>query len=63
VIKSLTLWFWDLLSSSFRIVGLTFFCGKITRFWCYRCLLLVLVGATPGRWLRASRIMALVLGL
>ena len=57
------LWSWDLLSSSFRMVGLTFFSGKTTRSRYYRRLLLALVGVTPRRWLRASRIMALVLGL
>jgi len=57
------LWSWDLLSSSSRIVGLTFFGIKTTRSQCYRCLLLALVGATPRRRLRASRIVALVLGL
>ena len=53
----------DLLSSSSRIVGLTFFSGKITWSWHYRYLLLVLAGITLRRRLRASRIMALVLGL
>ena len=54
---------WDLLSSSSRMVGLIFLNSKITRSQCHRRLLLVLAGITPGRWLRASRIMALVLGL
>jgi len=45
------------------MVGLTFFSGKTTRSRYYRRLLLALVGVTPRRWLRASRIMALVLGL
>ena len=53
----------DLFSSSSRIVGLTFFGGKITRSWYYRHLLLVLAGITPRRRLRVSRIVALVLGL
>ena len=54
---------WDLLSSSSKIVGLTFFSGKITWSWYYRRLLLASAGITPGRRLRASRIIALVLGL
>ena len=62
-IKSLTLWSQDLLSSSFRIVGSTFFYGKITRSRCHRYLSLVLAGVMPRRRLRASRIVALVLGL
>ena len=57
------LWSWDLLSSSSKIVGSTFFSGKITRSRCRRRSLLVLAGATPRRRLRASRIIALVLGL
>jgi len=57
------LWSWDSLSSSSRIVGLTFFSSKTMRSWCYRHLLLALAGITPRRRLRASRIMALVLGL
>ena len=62
-IKSLMLWSWDLLNSLSRIVGITFFGGKTTRFLYYRRLLLVLAGATPRRRLRASGIIALVLGL
>jgi hypothetical protein len=52
-----------LLSSSSRIVGSTFFCSKTTQSRCCRRLLLALAGAMPGRRLRASRIVALVLGL
>jgi hypothetical protein len=63
MIKSLMLWSWDLLSSSSRMVGLTFFSGKTTRSRCCRRLLLALVGITPRRRLRVSRIIALVLGL
>ena len=62
-IKSLIFWSWDLLSSSSKIIGLTFFGGKITQSRCRRRLLLALVGATPGRRLRASKIVALVLSL
>ena len=54
---------WDLLSSSSRIVGLTFFGSKTTRSQYRRHSLLVLAGVTPRRRLRASRIIALVLGL
>ena len=53
----------DLLSSSSRIVGSTFFGGRTTRSRYCRRLLLVLVGATPRRRLIVSRIVALVLGL
>ena len=61
--KSLMLWSWDLLNNLSRIAGLTFFGGKITWSLYYRRLLLVLVGTIPRRRLRASRIIALVLGL
>ena len=57
------LWFWDLLNSSSKIVGLTFFGSKTTRSLCHRRLLLALAGTTPRRRLRASGIVALVLGL
>jgi len=57
------LWSWDSLSSSSKIIGLTFFSSKTTRSQYYRHSLLALTGATPRRQLRASRIMALVLGL
>ena len=63
VIKSLMLQSWNLLNSSSRIAGLTFFSGKTTRSLYCRRLLLALVGATPRRQLRVSRIVALVLGL
>ena len=53
----------DSLSSSSRIIGSTFFGSKIIQSQCRSRLLLVLVGAAPGRRLRASRIIALVLGL
>ena len=53
----------DSLSSSSRIVGSTFFSSKITQSQYCRRSLLVLVGITPRRQLRASRIIALVLGL
>ena len=53
----------DLLSSSFRIVGLIFLNSKITRSQCYRHLLLVLIGITLRRRLRVFKIVALVLGL
>jgi hypothetical protein len=56
-------WSWDSLSSSFRIVKSTFFSSKITQSWCYRHLLLVSVNTTPKRQRRASKIIALVLGL
>jgi len=45
------------------MVGLTFFGGKTTRSWCYKRLLLALAGIIPRRRLRASGIVALVLGL
>jgi hypothetical protein len=54
---------WDLLNSSSKTVGLTFFSGKITQFWYYGCLLLVSVSTTPKRQLKVSRIIAFVLGL
>ena len=55
--------FQNSLSSSSRIIGLIFLDNEITRFWCHRYLLLVLAGVTPGRRLKASRIIALVLSL
>ena len=63
IIKSLTLQSQNLLSSSSRIIGSTFFSSKIIRSWCRSRLLLVLVGAAPRRRLRAFRIIALVPGL
>ena len=63
IIKSLILQSQDSLSSSSRIVGSTFFGSKIIRSQYYRRLLLALAGITPRRRLRASRIIALVLGL
>ena len=56
-------WSWDSLSSSSRIVGLIFLSSKTTRSQYYRYLLLVLAGTTPRRWLKVSRIIALVLSL
>ncbi len=53
----------DSLSSSSRIVGLTFFSSKTTRSQYRRRSLLALAGITPRRRLRVSRIIALVLGL
>jgi len=61
--KSLMLWSWDLLNSLSRIAGLTFFSSKTTRSLCRSRLLPALVGAMPRRRLRASGIVALVLGL
>ena len=63
VIKSLILQFQDLFSSSSKIVKSIFLSSKITRSQCYKYLLSVLAGTTLKRWLRASRIIALVLGL
>ena len=55
--------FWDLLSSSSKIVGLIFLNSKITQSWCYRHSLLVLADVILKRRLKVSRIVALVLGL
>jgi len=57
------LWSQDLLNSLSRIAGSTFFGGKITRSLCYSHLLPASAGAMPRRRLRASGIIALVLGL
>ena len=54
---------WDSLSSSSRIVGSIFLSSKIIWFWCHRHLSSVLADITPGRRLKTSRIIALVLGL
>ena len=54
---------WDSLSSSSKIVGSIFLSGKTTRSQCYRHSLLALAGVIPKKWLKVSRIMALVLSL
>ena len=54
---------WDSFSSFSRIVGSIFLNNKTTRSQCYRHLSSVLVGTTLRRQLKASRIMALILGL
>ena len=63
IIKSLTLQSQNLLSSSSRIIELTFFSSKIIRSQYYSRLLLILVGVALRRRFRASRIIALVPGL
>ena len=54
---------WDLLNSFFRIIESIFLSGKITRFQCFKHLLLALADITPKKWLKVFRIIALVPGL
>ena len=54
---------WDSLNSFSKIVRSTFFSSKTIQSQCCRRSLLALVGIAPRRRLRASRIIALVLGL